>query len=227
MWIKICANTTLEDAQMAVELGADAVGFVFAPSVRQVTPEQVAEITAQLPETVERIGVFPDMTAEKIAEIVRRSGLTGAQLHGQMDMDVICELRARLGPGRRVIPVISWKVDAGVEAADGVRDQLREMDAEGKVEQVLVDSKVGGATGGTGVAFDWEQASGVLRRPGGRLKLIVAGGLRPENVAGAIATLAPWGVDVASGVESKPGKKSPEKLAEFLRVARLVSARAG
>jgi phosphoribosylanthranilate isomerase len=97
---------------------------------------------------------------------------------------------------------------------------LREIAEDGVVERVLVDSKVGTASGGTGVRFDWQQAREVFAEQAGRLKVIVAGGLRPENVAEAVTGLEPWGVDVASGVEAVPGKKSPERLDAFIRRAR-------
>ncbi|MEO6983082.1 MAG: phosphoribosylanthranilate isomerase [Edaphobacter sp.] len=240
MWIKICANTSLEDAQLAARLGADAVGFVFAPSPRRVTPEQVARITPHLPSTVERIGVFPALEAAAIAEAVRIAGLDAVQLHTTVDRQLTRSLHdlftspsfaehavadhgvtGRIRTGRiRVIQTIHWQVEADEASAAAVARQLREIESEGIVDRVLIDSKVGQATGGTGVAFDWDKARAVLQQQTGHLKLIVAGGLRPDNVAEAIARLNPWGVDVASGVEATPGKKDPDKLAAFLRNAR-------
>jgi phosphoribosylanthranilate isomerase len=101
-----------------------------------------------------------------------------------------------------------------------VAEQLRQIDADGLVGRVLIDAKVGPAVGGTGVTFDWEAARATLAEAGSGLKLIVAGGLRLENVGDAIRRLKPWGVDVAGGVEQSPGRKSPEKLAAFIRAAR-------
>ena len=123
----------------------------------------------------------------------------------------------------KIIQTVHWEVDAGDASAATVAQQLREIAQAGIADRVLIDSKVGAATGGTGVTFDWEQARATLAENAGPLKLIVAGGLRPENVAQAIARLKPWGVDVASGVEAAPGKKSAEKLAAFIKEARLKS----
>jgi phosphoribosylanthranilate isomerase len=216
MWIKICANTNLEDAQLAASLGADAVGFVFAPSPRRVTADQVAQVTRYLPETVERVGVFHVRDEEEIARTVEQAGLTVAQLHGGVDPSLAERLKIRFGNGVGLIQTVHWIVDTTGESASLVAQQLREIAAEGIVDRVLLDSKVGAARGGTGISFDWEAAREVLSANAGDLKLIVAGGLRPENVVQAIQVLDPWGVDVASGVEAEPGRKSPEKLAAFI-----------
>lgn len=220
MWIKICANTTLEDARLAASLGADALGFVFAPSLRRVTAEQIARITPDLPAGVELVGVFHGQDEDEIVTTVERAGLTAVQLHGGLDSSLAARLRARLGSGVGVIQTVHWVVDAAGENAATVARQLREIAAAGIVDRVLVDSKVGAALGGTGVAFDWAAAREVFGANAGGLKLIVAGGLRPENVAEAVEALDPWGVDVASGVEAEPGRKSPEGLAAFIRNAR-------
>jgi phosphoribosylanthranilate isomerase len=219
MWIKICANTNLDDAQLAAGLGADAVGFVFAPSVRRVTAAEVARITPYLPKGVERIGVFHSQDADEIAGIVREAGLTGVQLHGGVNPELARRLRKMLGNSTTIIQTVHWLVDGDGGNAAEVARQLREIGSAGVVNRVLIDSKVGTATGGTGVAFDWEAARAVLAEASGRLKIIVAGGLRPENVAEAVRGLNPWGVDVASGVEAVPGRKDPKKLAEFIRSA--------
>lgn len=223
MWIKICANTNLEDAQLAAELGADAVGFVFAPSKRRVTPEQVAAITPHLPASVERVGVFHSLDAEEIARAVRTAGLNAVQLHSAVNHELTRRLHDLFHGEVKIIQTVHWEVDAGDASAATVAQQLREIAQAGIADRVLIDSKVGAATGGTGVTFDWEQARATLAENAGPLKLIVAGGLRPENVAQAIARLKPWGVDVASGVEAAPGKKSAEKLAAFIKEARLKS----
>jgi phosphoribosylanthranilate isomerase len=220
MWIKICANTNLADAQLAAELGADAVGFVFAPSTRRVTADQVARITPHLPATIERVGVFHSLDAEEIAATVLTAGLTAVQLHGGVDPTLARELQKAFAGEIKIIQTIHWQVDADGASAQTVAQHLSEIAREGIIDRVLIDSKVGKATGGTGVTFDWEQARAVLAQSKGNLKLIVAGGLHPENVAEAIQRLNPWGVDVASGVESEPGRKSPEKLAAFIKNAR-------
>jgi phosphoribosylanthranilate isomerase len=216
MWVKICANTNAEDALAAVEAGADAVGFVFAPSVRRVNAEQVREITAVLPVDVEPVGVFAGWDADRIVDAVAQGGLTAAQLHGGVDLELAAGLRARLGANFPLIHSVHWVVGDD-EASEGVvRKQLSALEDGARV---LIDAKVGSASGGLGVRFDWARASAVVREfPG--LKAIVAGGLRPENVAEAVSLFAPYGVDVASGVELTPGRKDREKLRQFVHNSR-------
>ena len=221
MWVKICANTTLEDAARAAELGADAVGFVFANSKRQVTPKQAAQITAALPQTVERIGVFDSHNADEIAAAASLAGLSGVQLHGRYDKGLICRLGQLLRNDISVIQTVHWNVTAeSPVAADHVFAELKRIGELGIIRRVLVDSKVNGATGGTGVRFDWTKAQRQFAEARDRLQLILAGGLNPENVAEAINQLHPWGVDVASGVEAEVGRKDPERLARFIQRAR-------
>jgi phosphoribosylanthranilate isomerase len=220
MWIKICANTNLEDALLAAELGADAVGFVFAPSSRQVTAAQVSEITPHLPEGLECVGVFPALKAEEIANAAQESGLNTVQLHGGVSLELIRQLDEIFNGQVRLIQTVHWDLDAGDASATLLAQQLKQIAAEGLVNRVLIDSKVGTATGGTGVPFDWNAARTAVAESGAGLKLIAAGGLRSDNVADAILHLSPWGVDVATGVEEKPGKKSREKLAAFISAAR-------
>lgn len=220
MWIKICANTNLDDAQMAAELGADAVGFVFAPSVRRVTAKDVARITPHLPQSVERVGVFDSRYADEIAAVVRETGLNAVQLHGEWQPTLVGRLDRIFEGQLKIIQTLHWQVDAEGSSAAAVQGQLRDIEEVGVFDRILIDSKVGQATGGTGVTFDWAAARSVIRDGAGRLKMIVAGGLCPENVAEAICELNPWGVDVASGVERAPGHKDAGKLAEFIRNAR-------
>jgi phosphoribosylanthranilate isomerase len=223
MWIKICANTNLEDAQLAAQLGADAVGFVFAPSKRQVTPEQVAKITLHLPLHVERIGVFPALPAEAIAQQAHQAGLTAVQLHGGVNLALLQRLHQLFDGKVKIIQTVHWQIDAerpSIATVDTIGQQLKEIAQQDIAHRVLIDSKIGNATGGTGTPFDWSAARAVLTSAGERINLIVAGGLSPDNVTEAIHRLNPWGVDVASGVEASPGRKSPEKLAAFIKAAR-------
>ena len=220
MWIKICANTNLEDAQLAAELGADAVGFVFAPSQRQVTAAEVARITPHLPEGLECVGVFPALEAQQIAGIAQECGLTTVQLHGGVNLELVRQLDEIFNGQVKLIQTVHWQVDADAASAAVVAQQLRQIDADGLVGRVLIDAKVGPNLGETNVSFDWAAARATLAEAGTGLKLIVANGLRPENVGDAIRRFNPWGVDVASGVEQSPGRKSPEKLAAFIRAAR-------
>ena len=217
MWVKICANTCADDALKAAELGADAVGFVFAPSRRQVTAAQVASIVRQLPSHIERIGVFSDHSPETIAGIAEGANLTAVQLHAGFDREFTRHLVGRLDPDIAIIQTVHWQVGSDPKQS-AIRAILAEI-ANHAPGRVLVDAKVGDATGGTGVAFDWASAVPVLSSQP-TLQIILAGGLRPDNVADAIRVLNPWGVDVASGVEREPGHKDFAKLKAFMQNAR-------
>jgi phosphoribosylanthranilate isomerase len=217
LWIKICGNTSLADAQFAVDAGADAVGFVFASSPRRVTPVQVASITPGLPASVEKIGVFVDASFEEIAGAVRLGRLTGVQLHSETGSSLPAQIRAEFGPSLRIVRVVHFGPHAVKQA--GILPHDPNTDA------VLVDSRTEKAVGGTGISFDWAAASQTLFRDAEERKLIAAGGLNPENVAEAIATLAPWGVDVASGVEAVPGKKDRAKVLAFVANARAAASK--
>ncbi len=222
MWVKICANTCAEDALKAAELGADAVGFVFAPSVRQVTATQVRAISEVLPEGVERVGVFGAANAEEIAKTAHAAKLTAVQLHGGFDRSLSERLGELLARNISVIQTIHWTVGANPDGeVRGTADQLATIAGYGLGRRVLIDARVGGKSGGTGIAFDWSSGAGVLSSQPG-LRIIVAGGLRVENVAEAVRVLKPWGVDVASGVERDPGRKDSGKMAQFIVNARLV-----
>jgi phosphoribosylanthranilate isomerase len=216
IWIKICGNTSLEDARLAVEAGADAVGFVFAPSQRRVTAAEVAAISPHLPVSLEKIGVFVEMGLDEICSTVRDCGLTGVQLHSEAGPGLPAKLRDRLGPDLRILRVVHFS-DRSEELIAG---QLAQHARNLNVDAVLVDSRTTTAVGGTGVTFDWAKARETVFADPGRLKLIAAGGLKPNNVGAAIATLQPWGVDVVSGVESAPGRKDPEKVKAFVARAR-------
>jgi phosphoribosylanthranilate isomerase len=212
LWVKICGNTSLEDAWLAAEAGADAVGFVFAASPRRVTAEQVASITPRLPDALEKIGIFVDSSLEEVEATVRKCGLSGVQLHADGGAELPSQLRKRLGPGLRILRVVHYGADAPVQADVLAQDM--------NIDALLVDSRTATAVGGTGIAFDWDEASESLFRNTATKRYIAAGGLNPENVANAIAKLNPWGVDVVSGVEAAPGRKDPDKVRVFVAKAR-------
>lgn len=217
IWIKICGNTSLEDALLAAEAGADAVGFVFALSPRRVTVAEVAAITPLLPATVEKIGVFVDVTLEEIVSTVEACGLTGVQLHFDADSDLPARLREHLGPELRILRVIRFNVETAAQCAVQIAEYARNP----HVDTVLVDSRMTAVAGGSGVNFDWDEARiSIFENAQARKRLVAAGGLNPDNVAEAIATLRPWGVDVVSGVEATPGRKDAAKVREFIRRAR-------
>ncbi len=196
-FIKICGVTSEADALLAVGMGATAVGFVFAPSPRQMAPATVADIVKRLPHETVTVGVFRDESPQRVVEITNRIGLKGVQLHGTESPDETRWVADRVGWTIKAFPAGHRNIDRF--EAYGART-------------LLVD----GTNPGSGELFDWRLAEGVVD-PG---RLVVSGGLRPENVAAAVVHLRPWGVDVASGVESSPGVKDPGKLREFIAAAR-------
>lgn len=197
---------------IAAEAGADAVGFVFAPSPRRVTAEQVAAIVPRLPAKIEKIGVFVDATIDEIVATVEAAALTGVQLHWDAPSELTAALRARFRTRLKILGVVHF----GAAMAEG----RAEVAFDSNVDAILVDSRTTSAVGGTGKSYDWAEARRSLFERAKELKLIAAGGLTQENVAEAIATLHPWGVDVVSGVEAAPGRKDAAKVRAFIANAR-------
>ncbi len=215
MWVKMCGTTSLGDAEAAVEAGADALGFVFAPSPRQVSIAQAAAITHALPHQVEKYGVFVHPSFDFVVRSVQESGLTGVQLHvsSEPGLEQRLHLHFNSVPGFRLLRVI--RLSPGEKLTVQRLEPLR---AE-TCDRVLVDSRTTHSQGGTGVSFDWESARPAFDSVAD-LKLIVAGGLSPENVGEAVMALQPWGVDVVTGVEQSPGRKDPGKIKDFVQRAR-------
>ncbi|HEY6971903.1 MAG TPA: phosphoribosylanthranilate isomerase [Candidatus Angelobacter sp.] len=207
-WIKICATTCIEDAQAAIAAGADALGFVFVPSKRRISAEQAAAIIAQLPATIERVGVFNNDSAARIREVVEHAGLTAVQLHGEESPEFIAQLMSgwTRAPRMRVIKTVLVNHDFPQRFA-------QVCDRNDCIDCILLD-----AGAGSGMTFDWSKAQPQLGRS--QKPIIVAGGLNAENVGEAIRQFSPWGVDVASGVERKPGRKDPDKLMAFVAAVR-------
>jgi len=216
MWVKICGNTTLEDAQLAVEAGANALGFIFASSPRQITPTHAATIVTQLPSHIETYGVFDTTDFEEITAAVEEAGLTGIQLHAGADIRSTIELAARLRQHFKQTSILHV-----LHYHEAIATDLAQLSAEHSIEAVLVDSRTATQLGGTGHRFDWHGAQSSFQDSVQRLRLIAAGGLNSQNVTEAIHTLNPWGVDVVSGVEASPGKKDPKKLRDFIARVRL------
>jgi phosphoribosylanthranilate isomerase len=200
--IKICGITNLEDALLAAELGADALGFIFySKSPRKVAPEAAREIIAQLPPLVASVGVFVDEAAAVVQDLAAKVGLDWVQLHGQESPEYCRNL------GRRVIKAFRIKDE----------DSLRSLaDYQGASQALLLDTYKPGQVGGTGEVFDWQMAREAKKYGW----IILAGGLTPANVARAIATALPAAVDAASGTEAEPGKKDPAKLRAFFKAVR-------
>lgn len=217
-WVKICGITNLEDAQAAVAAGADAVGFVFGESKRRVSAAQAAQIAADLPAHVERVGVFVNESPDVVRQTVRTAQLTTVQLQGDEDSGYLSELsKANAGAirGQRMRIVKALSVGPTLEG------MLREFSRQDSgVDAVLFDSGNAEERGGTGRVFPWGRLAAILGDWTNSVRVIVAGGLNPGNVAEAIATLHPWGVDVVSGTESAPGKKDPEKMKAFVAAVR-------
>lgn len=214
MWVKICGNTNLDDALLAADAGVDAVGFVFAASPRQVTAEQVRAIVPHLPASLEKYGVFVEPALDELIGTLEESGLTGVQLHTSNDPDLPRKLREHFGRRLGILRVIHYQQDLAA--------QLQAAQAEDDIDGVLVDSRTATQVGGTGLRFDWQAAREGFLGASGR-RLIAAGGLNAGNVAEAIATLRPWGVDVSSGVEVSAGRKDAEKVTAFVTNARLAA----
>ncbi len=199
VFVKICGITSADDALLATALGADAVGFVMAPSSRRIAPARVEQIVRRLPPEVLTVGVFRDETPRRVIELVDRCGLRAAQLHGRESIADTQQVRDR-------VPMV-------IKAFPGGSGALAMANHYG-ADMVLVDSD----TPGSGQVFDWSLAEGA---PGG-IRLVVAGGLNPDNVAAAIDKVRPWGVDVSSGVEIAPGRKDPARLRAFIDTVRKI-----
>jgi phosphoribosylanthranilate isomerase len=204
VFVKICGITRGDDAQMAVLHGAHALGFIFWPdSPRVVSPEKAREIIAGLPKRVTTVGVFVNQRVEYIREVANKAGLGAVQLHG----DETPEFAAKMS-----LPVIkAIAVSGAVPVLDDWPTDV----------MILADARDPLRRGGTGVIADWKAAAAVA----GRRRLLLAGGLTPENVAGAVARVQPYGIDVSSGVEKSPGIKDHDKLAAFLAAVRMAESR--
>jgi phosphoribosylanthranilate isomerase len=197
IFVKICGITTEDDALLAVAMGADAVGFVLAASKRQVQVETVRDIVKRLPHEVMTVGVFRNERREQVVEIVNRCGLRAAQLHGAETATDVAYVKAR-------VPFVIRALPAG--------DPRLRAEGGAGADVVLIDSP----EPGSGKVFDWSLAEGA---PDGA-RIILAGGLGPDNVAEAIRKVRPWGVDAATGVEISPGRKDPVLLRRFVEVAK-------
>jgi phosphoribosylanthranilate isomerase len=199
VFVKICGITRLEDGLQAAEAGATAVGFVFwQKSPRYVAPERAAAIAAALPSTIARVGVFVDASVDSIRLAVDEVGLTTVQLHG----DEPPAYADALG-----LPILR------AARVEDLESSLRGWPGD---TTFLLDAIDPDARGGTGSVIDWSRAAGIARQR----RVVLAGGLTPDNVCEAIATVRPFGVDVSSGVEAAPGIKDPEKVTRFLANAK-------
>ena len=203
MWVKVCGITRPEDAQVAAAAGADAVGFVFWPGSPRYASVDAARTVADGIPSLARVGVFVNQTLPEIADIAERGGLTHLQLHGDEDAAEFDALPLPVVRAFRHVP------DATVWAA-----------WQGSFA-VLADGAVAGAYGGTGVAADSGLVDAMRTHP----RMILAGGLGPDNVADRIRTVRPWGVDASSSLEERPGIKSHQSVNAFVAAARAALAK--
>jgi phosphoribosylanthranilate isomerase len=197
MFVKICGITNEDDALLAVAMGADAVGFVFAPSTRQIAAQQVFNITRRLPPEILTVGVFRDELPTRVIETVNRAGVKAAQLHGHESPAMVAEVAEQ----------IRWVIKAVVAGSADAR-RIKDFNTD----LIMVDAP----SPGSGELFDWSLLGEVPEGP----QMILAGGLDPDNVATAVRKVLPWGVDVSSGVEKSPGRKDPMKVKAFIERAR-------
>ena len=195
--VKICGVTNLADAKLAAELGTHAIGLNFYPqSSRCIAPRDAARVVRSLPPYIASVGVFVNWAAEPVIALCKALHLSCAQLHGN-------EARQTCAAIAKQLPVIKvFRIAKGA---------LPKFASYPTANAFLLDAASGSEFGGTGKTIDWS----IARRAAARHRIILAGGLTPENVAEAIRTVQPYAIDVASGVESRPGKKDPGKLGEF------------
>lgn len=211
-WIKICGITNLEDALVAAEAGADAVGFVFyEKSLRKVSPDTALEISRHLSGRIERVGVFVNQNEDVLCDVGDDAALTAIQMHGDNEDPHVADLVVARRP-LKVLVAISMN-RPNPEGAAAMWDSKN-------VFAFLADSGSLGRLGGTGETFNWQASINALNKVKELGRLVLAGGLNPENVGEAIRVTKPWGVDVSSGVEGSPGKKDPEKVRAFIRAVR-------
>ncbi|MBV1893063.1 MAG: phosphoribosylanthranilate isomerase [Ilumatobacteraceae bacterium] len=197
MFVKICGITNEDDALLAVAMGADAIGFVFAPSTRQIAPQVAYDISRRLPTEILTVGVFRDELPSRVIDIAHKSGVKAVQLHGRETAAQTTEIAQQ----------IRWVIKA-FGAGD---ENLPSADTYG-TDLILLDAP----DPGSGKVFDWSLAGDAPDS----VRLILAGGLTPDNVAAAVEEVQPWGVDVSSGVERAPGKKDPIAVKRFIENAR-------
>ena len=196
--VKICGITDYEDASIAVELGAAALGFIFAHSPRQVTPQKARDIISAIPPFVKTVGIFVNQDPIEINKIMRYCGLDLVQLHGDESPDFCDELMPY------TIKALRIKDEASPRTAQAYR---------GNVRALLLDTYSKDKAGGTGETFDWQLAIKIKKLG---IPIILAGGLGPSNIDGAISTVRPYAVDVNSGVEKRPGKKSHSLIKDLM-----------
>jgi phosphoribosylanthranilate isomerase len=198
-WIKICGITNIEDGKKATSLGVDALGFIFAPSLRRIEPDVAKKIIRALPKTLLKVGVFVNEEQKEVLRVAEYCGINALQFHGKES------------------PEFCQKFFHPVFKAIHIRDleSLKDMEKYHDVS-ILLETYSPVQAGGTGKPFPWE----IALKAKEKRNFILSGGLNPGNVGEAIKKVRPWGVDVCSGVETMPGKKDPSKMVEFIKEVR-------
>lgn len=194
--VKICGITNLNDAKIAVDYGADAIGFVFAESIRKVNEEKVKTIVQKLPPFVTFVGLFVNETAKNIGDVCKYCGLDAIQLHGSEPPNFLNRLRQH-----KIIKAFRIRTASDIHLITRY-----------KVNAILLDGYADNKMGGTGASFDWK----IVKKVKASSPIIIAGGLTHLNVLHAIKIANPYGVDVSSGVEDKPGKKDKRLIRKFI-----------
>jgi phosphoribosylanthranilate isomerase len=202
--VKICGITDYEDASMAVELGAGVLGFIFARSPRQITPQKARDIISAMPPFVKTVGVFVDEEPAAIKEMIHYCGLDLVQLHGDESPDLCSELMPYTIKALRIRDESSLRTSRIYQ---------------GKVRALLLDTYLEDKAGGTGKTFDWQLALKIKKLG---IPIILAGGLGPSNIDDAVSTVRPYAVDVNSGVEERPGKKSHTLMKDLMEKVRRI-----
>jgi len=198
--VKICGITNLNDAKIAIDYGTDAIGFVFAKSTRRVSKEKVRAIVRKLPPFVSLVGLFVNETAKNIEDICKFCGLDTVQLHGNEPPDFLNKLKHR-----KIIKAFRIKTEQDIKPINKY-----------KPKAILLDGFSEYSMGGTGTSFDWK----IIKKIKTSKPVIIAGGLTHQNVSRAIKVASPYGVDVSSGVELRPGKKDKDLIKKFIRAAK-------
>ena len=216
MWVKICGIRDVETAREIVAAGVDAIGLNFyQPSPRSVPIDDATAIANLLPDPVIPVGLFVNDTPETVADICRRCGIEHAQLHGDETPEMLAELQ-QLNPDLKIIRAFRVGSSGLKPVAQELKD-IRKLDVE--LFACLIDARVENVYGGSGKTAPWEMVAEDYQFDEWP-KLILAGGLTPDNVAEAIRVVKPWGVDTAGGVESAPGVKNKELSQKFVQIAR-------
>jgi phosphoribosylanthranilate isomerase len=217
-WVKICGITNAEDALAAIEAGADALGLVlYEKSPRYITQDRARDLVRKLPARIEKVGVFVNEGLDDMERIAETAGLTGIQLHMRFPHSQWAE---RASPRMRttkytVLRASELLDDQAIHASLAWYQDVKE-----SIGAIFFDAATEKEPGGTGETFDWKAAKPAVRAFQQDFRIVVAGGLTPTNVAEAMRILKPWGVDVSTGVEARPGKKDAEKVRAFISAVR-------